>query len=75
MTLSKPRKSIFPGADDTWNSIAERELGSASEELIGQLQSWNLHVFMRPPAAPGSPREHNPIMPSDVIFIEPPIVH
>jgi hypothetical protein len=48
-------------------------LGGDNEELIGQLQSWNLHVFMRPPAEPGSPHEKNPILPSDVIFLEPPL--
>ncbi|MCX2979589.1 hypothetical protein EYC98_01795 [Halieaceae bacterium IMCC14734] len=69
---SIPRKSLFPSAGDSWEIIAERELGGGGEEAVGQLQSWNLHVFMRPPAAPGSPHEHNPILPSDVIFLEPP---
>jgi hypothetical protein len=36
------------------------------------LQSWNLHVFMRPAAPEGSSRHGNPILPSDVIFVEPP---
>jgi len=44
----------------------------ATEQAVAQLQSWNLHVFMRP-AAPGAvPGTGNPILPSDVIFLEPP---
>lgn len=71
--LSVVRRSIFPSATDTWASIAERELPDMNaEEAASQLQSWNLHVFMRPGAAAGSPREGNPILPSDVIFLEPP---
>jgi hypothetical protein len=72
MTLSNTRSSILPHNGDNWQSIASRELGDQDEATVGQLQSWNLHVFMRPPAAPGSPHEHNPILPSDVIFLEPP---
>ena len=67
------RRSIFPQEGDTWQSIAERELGSGGEETTGQLQSWNLHVFMRPAAPEGSARAGNPILPSDVIFLEPPL--
>jgi len=36
------------------------------------LQSWNLHVFMRAAGGVGRMRGDNPILPSDVIFIEPP---
>ena len=54
--LSKVRRSTFPREGDTWDAM----------------QSWNMHVFMRPAAAPGSPREGNPILASDVIFLEPP---
>ena len=70
--LNAIRRSIFPQEGDTWAAIAERELGSASEEMTGQLQSWNLHVFMRPAAPEASARAGNPILPSDVIFLEPP---
>jgi hypothetical protein len=69
---SIPRKSLFPRAGDSWQIIAQRELNDGGEAAVGELQSWNLHVFLRPPAAPGSPHEHNPILPSDVIFLEPP---
>lgn len=72
--LSTIRKSIFPEAGDTWASIAERELpGVDPEDALGMLQSWNLHVFMRPAAPEGSSRAGNPILPSDIIFIEAPL--
>ncbi len=45
---------------------------SISIEAAELLQSWNLHVFMRPAAPAGSSRHSNPILPSDVIFVEPP---
>ena len=67
------RRSIFPQEGDTWQTIAERELGGGGEEATGQLQSWNLHVFMRPAAPEGSSRAGNPILPSDVVFLEPPL--
>ena len=71
--LSPVRRSISPRDGDTWQSIAARELGAPDDAaLVQQLQSWNLHVFMRPAAPEGSPRAGNPILPSDVIFLEPP---
>ena len=67
------RRSIFPSEGDTWESIATRELaGQDAAAAVSALQSWNLHVFMRPAAPEGSPRHGNPILPSDVIFLEPP---
>ena len=71
--LKETRKSIFPMGKDTWESIALRELPKmTSNEAIAMLQSWNLHVFMRPAAAKDSTRAGNPILPSDVIFVAPP---
>jgi hypothetical protein len=70
--LNPIRRSIFPAEGDTWEQIAKRELGG-DESAVSQLQSWNLHVFMRPAAPEGSPRAGNPILPSDVIFLEPPL--
>jgi P pilus assembly chaperone PapD len=73
-TLSTVRRSIHPKADDTWQTIAARELPHLPEaEAVQLLQSLNLHVFMRPAAPAGSPRQGNPILPSDVIFVEPPL--
>lgn len=71
MSLSVVRKSLFPSDGDNWLSIAARELSALpEEEAVSQLQSWNLHVFMRP-----SSDGVNPILPCDVIFLEPPQAH
>jgi hypothetical protein len=71
--LSTVRRSIAPQKDDSWASIAARELKDMSEaDGVAALQSWNLHVYMRAPPPPGSPRAGNPILPSDVIFVEGP---
>jgi hypothetical protein len=69
--LTAVRRSTLPRSDDTWESIAARELGDL-DDAVSQLQSWNMHVFMRPAAPEGSARAGNPILPSDVIFLEPP---
>ena len=72
--LSRVRKSILPLGNDTWESIAKREFPNTdSKKAISDLQSWNLHVFMRAPAPEGSPRAGNQILPSDVIFVEAPL--
>lgn len=71
--LSQQRKMCYPDGEDTWASIAARELPETSaEEAINMLQSWNLHIFMRPAAPAGSPRDGNPILPCDIVFLEPP---
>jgi hypothetical protein len=72
--LSTQRKSIYPEADDTWESVAARELPEIDpEQAMGSLQSWNLHVFMRPAAPDDSPRAGNPILPGDILFLEAPL--
>jgi len=72
--LSRVRMSILPVAGDTWQSIARRELPDVNaDEAVSSLQSWNLHVFMRSSGAVGGPKSGNPILPSDVIFVEPPM--
>ncbi len=72
--LSKVRRSILPQGGDTWQSIAARLLPDlAEDDAVSKLQSWNLHVFMRSSGAAGSVRGSNPILPSDVIFVEPPL--
>ena len=72
--LSTQRKSIYPEANDTWESVAARELPEIdAEQAVGSLQSWNLHVFMRPAAPDDSPRAGNPILPGDILFLEAPL--
>lgn len=71
--LSPVRRSIVPQGGDRWESIARRELPDTAEsEAVAMLQSWNLHVFMRAVGGIGRMRGDNPILPSDVIFVEPP---
>ena len=71
--LKKVRRSIFPLSDDNWDSIAIRELPDMPlSEAVGLLQSYNLHVYMRPSAPIDSPRAGNPLLPGDVIFLEAP---
>ena len=68
------RRWIFPRNGDDWAAIAARELpGTSPEEAVNLLQSWNLHVFMRPAAAADSAGQRNPILPSDLVFVEPPM--
>ncbi|MGI9328500.1 MAG: hypothetical protein ACR2PZ_25010 [Pseudomonadales bacterium] len=68
MELAPARKFVRPEPGEDWAALAARALPEVdSDEAVGQLQSWNFHVFMRPAAANG-----NTILPSDVVFIEPP---
>jgi hypothetical protein len=68
VTLPQTRKFVRPQANEDWSSIATRALPETNlEEAVGSLQSWNFHVFMRPAGING-----HPILPSDIIFIEPP---
>lgn len=72
-TLAPRRRFVHPQDGDTWATIAARELPDLpADQAQKLLQSCNLHVFMRPAAPAGSPRHGNPILPSDVIFVEPP---
>ena len=68
------RRSTTPVEGDTWASIARRALPGLDEKAaVSQLQSWNLHVFMRAAGAMAAPGGGNPILPSDVVFVEPPL--
>ena len=72
--LSKQRQSIFPLDGDDWDSIAARELSDVPvDDAVSQLQSWNLHVFMRRVAGKDSHQRLSAVLPSDVIFLEPPM--
>ncbi len=68
------RRSIHPQANDTWQSIAQRELPDETlEAAVAQLQSWNLHVFARRVIDDATGEMGNPILPSDILFLEPPL--
>ncbi len=68
------RQSIHPAPGDTWATIAEAHLPDEdSERAISQLQSWNLHIFARRIAQKPDGSPANPILPSDIVFLEPPL--
>ncbi len=70
--LSRVRRSIVPSDGDSWADIARRELPDVGEaDAVSSLQSWNLHVFMRAFLRTGA--ADKPILPSDIIFVEPPL--
>lgn len=73
-TSAPTRRSMHPHAEDTWESIAERELSEQPQEAaVAQLQSWNLHVFARRIIDDATGEMGNPILPSDILFLEPPL--
>jgi hypothetical protein len=69
-----PRRHLHPDDGETWHTLAARVMpDKPADEAVGLLQSWNMHVFMRPAAPAGSRRKGNPILPSDVLFVDPPL--
>jgi hypothetical protein len=63
---SPTRRWIQPEPGDTLASIAARELPHLSaDEALRALQSWNLHLLLRP-GMPGLP------IGADVVWLEPP---
>ena len=73
-TLSARRRSVHPQAGDTWKTIAKREMPlEPAEVAVAQLQSWNLHVFARRVIDDATGEMGNPILPSDILFMEPPL--
>jgi hypothetical protein len=43
-----------------------------AEAAVAQLQSWNLHVFARRVIDDATGEMGNSILPSDILFLEPP---
>jgi hypothetical protein len=67
MTLSKQRRFVTPGPDETVEQIAARALpGQSTQKAVDDIKSWNLHIFAmrRPPGL---------LTGSDVVFVEPPL--
>ena len=72
--ISPKRRCIHPLTEDTWETIAPREMpDTPAEEAVAQLQSWNLHVFARRVIDESTGQMGNPILPSDLLFLEPPL--
>ena len=67
MSLTRQRRFVTPGPDETVEALAARAMPDAPlEAAVDQIKSWNLHVFAmrRPPGL---------MLGSDVIFVEPPL--
>ena len=67
--LSRQRRFVTPGPNETVEEIATRALPDQPlETAVDGIKSWNLHIFAmrRPPGL---------LLGSDVVFVEPPIVH
>ena len=65
--LSRQRRFVTPGPDETIEQLAARALpGESVEAAVDRIKSWNLHIFAmrRPPGL---------MLGSDVVFVEPPI--
>lgn len=65
--LSKQRRFVTPGPDETVEQIAARALPDQPlQSAVDNIKSWNLHIFVmrRPPGL---------LTGSDVVFVEPPL--
>ena len=65
--LSKQRRFVTPGPDETVQQIAARALPDQPlQAAVDNIKSWNLHIFVmrRPPGL---------LTGSDVVFVEPPL--
>ncbi|RAK62527.1 hypothetical protein [Phenylobacterium kunshanense] len=67
MPLTRQRRFVTPGPDETVEELALRALpGEPLEAAVDRIKSWNLHIFaMRKPAGL--------LLGSDVVFVEPPV--
>ena len=69
MSVSRQRRFVTPGPDETVEQLAARALpGEPVEAAVDRIRSWNLHIFAmrRPPGL---------MLGSDVVFVEPPIAN
>lgn len=65
--LSRQRRFVTPGPDETVEQLAARAMpGEPVEAAVDRIRSWNLHIFAmrRPPGL---------MLGSDVVFVEPPV--
>ena len=64
--LSRQRRFVTPGPDETIEQLAARSLPDEPlEGAVDRIRSWNLHIFAmrRPPGL---------MLGSDVVFVEAP---
>jgi len=67
VSLSRQRRFVTPGPDETVEVLALRALPDQPLQVsVDAIRSWNLHIFaLRKPAGL--------LLGSDVVFVEPPI--
>lgn len=67
MALSRQRRFVTPGPDETIEALAARALpDEPAAEAVDKIKSWNLHIFaMR--------KQRGLLLGSDVVFVEPPL--
>ncbi|MFK7897109.1 MAG: hypothetical protein AB8G23_14785 [Myxococcota bacterium] len=60
------RRYFMPDANESWESLAQRASEQTTQAIdIPTLQSWNLHLAMRPPSIT--------LTPTDIVFVDPPM--
>ena len=67
MSLSRQRRFVTPGPDETVEELALRAMPAEPVgDAVDRIKSWNLHIFAmrRPPGL---------LLGSDVVFVEPPL--
>ena len=67
MTLTRTRRFVTPGAEETLEALAARALPDTPlDAAMDQIKSYNMHIFvLRRPAGL--------LLGSDVVFVEPPL--
>ena len=67
MPLSRQRRFVTPGPEETLEDLAARALPDEPlEAAVERVRSWNLHVF-------GMRQPRGLLLVSDVVFVEPPL--
>lgn len=59
------RRYFMPNANESWESLAQKASEAAAASIdVGTLQSWNLHLALRPPSMT--------LTSTDIVFVDPP---
>ncbi|MDB5481184.1 MAG: hypothetical protein JWO83_2237 [Caulobacteraceae bacterium] len=67
MPLSRQRRFVTPGPEETLEALAARALPEEPlEAALERVRGWNLHIF-------GMRQPRGLLLGSDVVFVEPPL--
>jgi hypothetical protein len=65
--LSRQRRFVTPGPEETLEALAARALPEEPlEAALERVRGWNLHIF-------GMRQPRGLLLGSDVVFVEPPL--